>query len=85
MKIRRTRRFKKDYQKLSTDIQRRTDEKLRLLLLDRRYPSLRSHRVRGVPGLWELSVTRNYRVIFEIERDCYVLLGVGPHDILDRF
>jgi len=85
MKIRRTRRFKKDYQKLSTDIQRRTDEKLRLLLLDRRYPSLRVHRVRGVPGLWELSVTRNYRVIFEIERDCYVLLGVGPHDILDRF
>ncbi|MBC8231894.1 type II toxin-antitoxin system RelE/ParE family toxin [bacterium] len=85
MKIRRTRRFKKDYQKLSTDIQGRTDEKLRLLLLDRRHPSLRVHQVRGVPGLWELSVTMNYRVIFEIEPDCYVLLGVGPHDILDRF
>ncbi len=50
MKIRRTRRFKKDYQKLSTDIQERTDKKLRLLLLDRRHPSLRVHRVRGVPG-----------------------------------
>ena len=85
MKIRRTRRFKKDYQKLSIDIQQRTDEKLRLLLLDRRYPSVRVHRIHGVPGLWELSVTMNYRVIFEIERDCYVLLGVGSHDILDRF
>ena len=84
MKIRRTRRFKKDYQKLSTNIQQRTDEKLRFLLLNRHHPSLRVRRVRGVPGLWELSVTMNYRVVFEIERDCYVLLGVGPHDILDR-
>lgn len=85
MKIRRTKRFKKDYKKLSKNIQQRTNEKLRFLLRDRRHPSLRVHRVRGVQGLWEMSVTMNYRVIFEIEQDCYVLLDIGKHDILDRF
>jgi len=45
---------------------------------------LRVHKLRGVEGLWEFSVTMNYRVIFEIEGETYVLLGVGPHRIVDR-
>ena len=84
MKYRRTNRFKKDYQKLPSDIQRRLDQKLRLLLRDPRYPSLRVHKLRGVEGLWEFSVTMNYRVLFEIEGEYYVLLGVGPHSIVDQ-
>jgi len=84
MKIRRTDRFKKDYQKLSSDIQQRVDEKLRFLLRDPRHQSLRVHKLRGVKGLWEFSVTMSYRVIFEIEGEYYVLLGVGPHRIVDR-
>jgi mRNA interferase RelE/StbE len=84
VKIRRTDRFKKDYQKLPVEIQQRVDQKLRFLLQDRRYPSLRVHKLRGVEGLWEFSVTMNYRVLFAIERDYYVLLAVGPHQIVDR-
>ncbi len=84
MKIRRTDRFKKDYQKLPSDIQQRVNQKLRFLLRDPRHPSLRVHKLRGVEGLWEFSVTMNYRVIFEIESECYVLLGVGPHRIVER-
>ena len=41
MKVRRTERFKKDYQKLPADIQRCVDEKLSFLLHNVRYPSLR--------------------------------------------
>jgi mRNA-degrading endonuclease RelE of RelBE toxin-antitoxin system len=85
VKIRRTDRFKKDYQRLPSDIQQHVDEKLRFLLHDMRYPSLRVHKLRGVEGLWEFSVTMNYRVIFEIESEHYVLLAVGPHRIVDRF
>lgn len=51
MKIRVTNRFKKDYQKLPKNIQQRVDEKLRFLLHDMRYPSLRVHKLRGVEGL----------------------------------
>jgi mRNA interferase RelE/StbE len=84
MKIRRTDRFKRDYQKLPSDIQKRVDQKLRFLLRDPRHPSLRVHKLRGVEGLWEFSVTMNHRVMFEIEGKYYVLLGVGPHRIVDR-
>jgi len=84
MKIRRTDRFKKDYQESPVNIQQRVDQKLRFLLRDPRHRSLRVHKVQGVEGLWEFSVTMNYRMIFEIEGEYYVLLGVGPHRIVDR-
>jgi len=83
MKVRVTRRFSKDYKKLSLDIQKRLDRKLEFLLNNPRHPSLRMHKIQGSEGVWEFSITMNYRVIFEIVDDCYVLLGVGPHDILD--
>lgn len=84
MKVQRTDRFKKDYQKLPLEIQQRVDQKLRLLVQDFRHPSLRVHKIKGVEGLWEFSVTMNYRVIFEIKEDCLILLAVGPHRIVDR-
>ena len=84
MKVGRTNRFKTDYQKLPLDIQQRVDQKLRFLLRDPRHPSLRVHKLRGVEGLWEFSVTMNYRVVFEVVGEYYVLLGVGPHRIVDR-
>ena len=83
MRVRRTDRFRRDYRKLPQTIQERVDQKLRFLLRDPRHPSLRIHKIRGVEGLWELSVTMNYRVIFEINTDHFVLLGVGSHSILD--
>jgi mRNA interferase RelE/StbE len=84
MKIRRTDRFKKDYRTLPKDLQRRVDEKLKFLLRDPRHPSLRVHKIRGVKGLWEFSVTMNYRVLFEINGEFFVLLAVGPHNIVER-
>ena len=83
MKIRRTDRFRRDYQKLPAHVQQRVDQKLRFLLRDPRHPSLRIHKVRGVAGLWEFSVTMNYRVLFEMAEGYLVLLGVGPHSIID--
>ncbi len=84
MKIRRTDRFKKDYQRLPPEIQERVDQKLRFLARDPRHPSLRIHKLRGVKGLWELSVTMNYRVVFQINDEYCVLLGVGPHRIVNQ-
>jgi len=78
-----TDRFKKDYKQLPSHIQDRVDQKLKFLLQDFRYPSLRVHKVQASKTL-EFSVTMNYRVIFEIEGEYYVLLGVGPHKIVDQ-
>ncbi len=84
MKIRRTDRFKKDYRTLPKNIRRRVDEKLSFLLRDPKHPSLRTHKIRGVKGLWELSVTMSYRVLFEINGEFFVLLAVGPHKIVEK-
>jgi hypothetical protein len=59
VRVRRTDRFRRDYRKLPQTIQERVDQKLRFLLRDPRHPSLRIHKIRGVEGLWELSVMRN--------------------------
>jgi len=50
VKIRRTDRFKRDYQKLPIQVQQRVDQKLCFLLRDPRHPSLRIHKVRGGRG-----------------------------------
>jgi len=84
MKIRCIDRLKKDYRELPLDIQQGVDQKLRFPLRDLRHPSLRAHKVRGVEGLSEFSVTMTYRALFEIEGEYYVLVGVGPHRMVDR-
>ena len=46
--------------------------------------TLRAHKIRGVKGLWEFSVTMSYRVLFEINGEFFVLLAVGPHKIVEK-
>lgn len=83
MHITRVNRFKKDYQKLDNKIKDAVDRKLRQLLGDKNHPSLRFKRVRKQAKLWELSVTKNYRILLLVEADEYVLYRVGAHDILN--
>jgi hypothetical protein len=84
VRVRRTRRFKKDDQNLPPDAQQRVEEKLRFLLHDTRCTSPHVHKLRGVEGLREFSVTMNRRATFQTEGEYYVLLAVGPHRIVDR-
>lgn len=85
MKLRPTERFAQDYENLPERLQKQTDKALDFLLQNLRHPSLRAHRIRGTARYWEARVTREYRIIFTIEGDTYVLYGVGPHDIIDQF
>ncbi len=80
----RTRRFKKDYRKLSLDIKKRTNEKLKLLLQNPSHPSLRVKKVRKYQNIFECSITKNYRLLFEIDKRFYILHQIGTHDILDK-
>ncbi len=36
----------------------------------------------GHADFWEIRVTRNYRIVFLIEGDEYILYKIGKHDIL---
>ena len=70
------------YQQLSPMIQRRVDEKLSLLIKNPRHPSLRFRKMKGYENIWEMRVSRNYRVTFLQSDDDFYLKNVGTHDIL---
>jgi len=74
MQVFRSAQFKKGYNKLPNVIQKRTDQKLLLLLKNPARPSLRVKKIKKIKGLFECSITKNY----------YKLHRVGTHNILDK-
>jgi len=76
--------FKKDYEKLPSQIKDKVDRQLNFLINNPGYRSLNLHPVRGTKGIWEGYVDYQYRFTFEIEGDFYVLRKVGIHDIIKK-
>ncbi len=84
MKLRATERFIKDYGRLPAELRRQAKRKLRLLAADLSHPSLRVKRVRSRKGVYEGSITMDYRLLFRIEGNCLILERIGRHDVLDK-
>ena len=84
MQLIQTTHFERDYKKLPASIQKRTDEKLKFLVQNVSHPSLRVKRVQKYKGVFEGSVTKNYRFFFQVTTQGYILLRVGKHDILEK-
>jgi len=71
------------FNRLPKTIQETVYRKLALWQQDPSHSSLRIKPMRGHPGIWEMSVTMNYRVTFENKTANTILLRkVGTHDIL---
>jgi mRNA interferase RelE/StbE len=73
-----------DYCDLDEPTRKAVDKALLLLTTDPHYGSLRTKKLKGYRGLWEARVTQSYRLIFQIKKDAYEILRVGPHDILGK-
>lgn len=84
MELQFTAKFQKDYKKLPLSIQRRIDEKIKILASNAFYPSLRVKKVKGRENVFEASITMQYRLIFLFGQKTLVLLRVGLHDILNK-
>lgn len=82
MKVFTTRRFEKDYASLPQSIQNTVDKKLKIFVDDQYHPSLRVKKIEGTQGIWEMRVSRNYRITFQFINDGIILRRVGTHDIL---
>jgi mRNA-degrading endonuclease RelE of RelBE toxin-antitoxin system len=82
MKLRPTERFAKDYGRLPQRLQDRVDKALGLLLENPGHPSLQIKKIKGHENRWEGRVTLQYRFVFSIEGDAYLLLRIGTHDLL---
>lgn len=85
MIVQRSHHFKKCFTKLPEDIQNAFVEKIKLLISSNlSHPSLRVQKMRGTASIWEMSVTMNYRVTFELIEGGIFLRKIGTHDILHR-
>lgn len=75
-----TQPFKKDYQRLSNEIQRKADKALRLLAVSLRHPSLQVKKIQGTKNIYEARVDIHYRMTFSLEGDTLTLRAIGAHD-----
>jgi len=84
MRLIRTQRFLEDYRKLPAQVQKQTDRKLQYLVKNVGHPSLRVKRVRKYEEVYEGSINMEYRFLFLIMTEGYLLLRIGKHDILEK-
>jgi addiction module RelE/StbE family toxin len=82
MQLLRTERFKKDFKRLSAEIQERTGKALELFVSNPRHPSLNVKKMEGTPDIWELRVSDNYRITFQRVAEGILLRRVGTHNAL---
>jgi len=82
MRLLRTERFKKDFRRLPTEVQQRAAKSLELFVSNPRHPSLHVKKMEGVPGVWELRVSDNYRITFHRFQDGVLLRRIGTHNVL---
>jgi len=77
-----TTHFKKCYKNLSLQVRDRVKKTLRLLADNPHHPSLRMKKMEGTADIWEVWVSMDMRITFQIRSDVLVLRKVGKHDIL---
>ena len=84
MKLQTTRPFDRDFAELPEEVKERVEKQLALLLPNPTHPSLRLTGIRGTADIWEVRVSRNYRLTLQLAGDTYLLRRVGPHDVIER-
>ena len=82
MQFYRTLRFKKQYKKLPQQIKEATKKQLGVLLSNPQHPSLNLKKMQDNREIWEIRITKSYRLTLQIQEDTYILRNVGTHDML---
>ncbi len=79
-KLKYTKTFEKHLKSLSRAERTAVANKLKLLIKDPFYPSLRTKKVRGFDDVFEMSVNMNIRILWRYENGVIILLlEVGHH------
>lgn len=83
MKIIRTDRFERSFQKLQKPLKTKAMKKIALFLENLFHPSLHTEKLEPrKKNIWSFRLDRNHRVIFTFpEADTILFLNIGPHDI----
>jgi mRNA-degrading endonuclease RelE of RelBE toxin-antitoxin system len=90
MIYRRSRRFRRSFQKLPKEIQEKAVEAFSLFQENRWHPSLAIGKLEGTNDIWYGRIDRSYRFTFEYVKDettgetiCR-FRNIGPHNIIER-
>lgn len=79
-KLNYTKAFLKDLKKLSAPEQKAVAQKLKILVENPFYPSLRTKKVQGLDNVFEMSVNMDIRILWRYENGVIILLlDVGHH------
>ncbi len=81
-----TKKFEKDFKKLTPHYQSIFAAKLKDLLKDPRPPGLRFEKLQGYrrPDIYTIHLDGNYKASFEIQGDVAVFRTIGTHNKIDR-
>lgn len=67
--------------KRNPDVGVTVDRKLKLLIADRKYPSLRLHKIDAAgETAWSISIDLKVRILFAYVEDGILLLDIGDHN-----
>ena len=84
MTLKRTSTFKKQYKKLSPNLQKKFDARLRLFVEDSSNEVLRNHPLRGsFAGYWSINISGDLRALYRKEGDEIIIFAlIGTHSQL---
>lgn len=79
-KLKYTKEFEKNLKSLTSKEQKMVLNKLKILVQNPFYPSLRTKKVQGLDGVFEMSVNMDIRILWKYENGIIILLlDVGHH------
>lgn len=85
MKIERTEKFKKDYQKLPNTVRKAAAKQITQLLMDHTHPSLHLESIKWKKGIFSVRVDKRFRIALSFPKgDTILLMRVLDHDVLYR-
>ncbi len=82
MEIQTTRPYHRDFKHLPRHVQKAVAKQLDILVSNPTHPSLQLKKVQGPEDIFEIRITRGYRITLQIQADVYILRRIGTHDIL---
>jgi mRNA-degrading endonuclease RelE of RelBE toxin-antitoxin system len=69
----------RQYQKLTTSLQRKADKQFEHLLSNIRHPSLHAKKYKGSDDLWQARIDKDWRFYFFIIDPSYIIVSIIKH------
>jgi mRNA-degrading endonuclease RelE of RelBE toxin-antitoxin system len=79
-----TKRFRKLYESLPSDIRKQARQAYRQFQLDINYPSLHFKRVHANKSIFSARINADYRVVGIVDDDTIIWFWVGSHSDYDK-